>query len=111
MNPRTTMILALLALILTTLAFRSVRDSRPTFVVGVQRPLNFAIPAVKSLLIERGDSERIEMRSSDSEGTAYWQITQPVSDPGRYAPIEDLLVMLRDVESFGEGRADLTSVG
>ncbi len=111
MNPRTTMILALLALILTTLAFRSVRDSRPTFVVGVQRPLNFAIPAVKSLLVERGDSERIEMRSSDSEGTAYWQITQPVSDPGRYAPIEDLLVMLRDVESFGEGPADLTSVG
>ena len=53
MNPRTTQILAILAVVLTFFAYRSVRDVRPTYVVGSDRPLNFSVPAVKTIEIDR----------------------------------------------------------
>ena len=111
MNPRTTQILAILALVLTFFAYRSVRDARPTYVVGSDRPLNFSVPAVKSLEIERSDQESIRIDQTLSAQGNGWSIAAPVVDGGRYAAIEDLLLMLRDMESYGDGPEDLAQCG
>ena len=92
MNSRTTLLLALIALVITPLAYQAVRDARPSYVVGDARPFSFAIPAVVSLEIARGE-ERIRIEKS----AVGWDITAPVMDRGRYASIEDLLHLLRDL--------------
>jgi hypothetical protein len=111
MNPRTTQLLAILALILTFFAYRAVRDARPTYVVGSDRPLNFSVPAVKSLELKRGVEPLIRIEQSVTDDGAGWQLTAPVQDGGRFAAIEDLLLLLRDLESYGEGPTDLARCG
>ena len=106
MNSRTTLLLALIALVITPLAYQAVRDARPSYVVGDARPFSFAIPAVVSLEIARGE-ERIRIEKS----AVGWDITAPVMDRGRYASIEDLLHLLRDLEIRGEGPDDLKKSG
>ncbi|MDE0960542.1 MAG: DUF4340 domain-containing protein [Planctomycetota bacterium] len=106
MNSRTTLLLALLALVITPMSYLAVRDARPSYVVGDARPFSFAIPAVVSVEIERGEQQiRIE------KSAAGWDIVAPVVDRGRYASIEDLLQVLRDLEIRGEGPDDLKSSG
>lgn len=101
MNGRTTLLLALTALVITPIAYRSVSDARPQYVVSAAQPFSFAIAAVETVEIERG-ADRISI-----EKTAYgWDITAPVVDRGRYAAIEDLLHLIRDLEIRGEGPDD-----
>ena len=111
MNPRTSQILAILAVVLTFFAYRSVRDARPTYVVGSDRPLNFSVPAVKSLEIDRGDGNPIRIEQIRTTERSRWSMTAPVVDEGRFAAIEDLLLMLRDMESYGDGPRDLARCG
>lgn len=111
MNPRTTQLLAILAVILTFFAYRSIRDARPTYVVGLQSPLNFSVPAVQSFEIRRNQGDLIRIVQKTSGEMNSWQIVEPVVDPGRYSSIEDLLLLLRDVESYGSGPQDLRLCG
>ncbi|MEE2856482.1 MAG: DUF4340 domain-containing protein [Planctomycetota bacterium] len=106
MNWRTTVLLALTALVITPLAYRSVQDARPQYVVSAAQPFSFAIAAVETVDIERGED-----RISIEKATNGWDITAPVVDRGRYAAIEDLLHLIRDLEIRGEGPDDPARTG
>ncbi len=106
MNWKTTLLLALTALVITPLAYRSVQDARPQYVVSAAQPFSFAIAAVETVEIERGE-DRISIKKAKNG----WDITEPVVDRGRYAAIEDLLHLIRDLEIRGEGPDDPQRTG
>ena len=106
MSQRTTLILLVIAALLTPLSYRAVRDARPHYVTDEARPFSFAIGAVDRLEMVRG-SERISIEKSPTG----WDLVEPVEDRGRYAAIEDLLLMIRDLEVRGEGPEDSTVTG
>jgi len=106
MSQRTTLILLVIAALLTPLSYRAVRDARPHYITDEARPFSFAIGAVDRLEMVRG-SERISIEKSPTG----WDLVEPVEDRGRYAAIEDLLLMIRDLEVRGEGPEDSTVTG
>lgn len=107
MNPKTTYMLAFLALVVSFFAWRVVRDVRPQYLAGADRPFAFSIHAVSSLQIQRNNNDAIRIEKADSG----WRIVSPVEDRGRYAPIEDLLLLLRDLRLLGVGPTDLARSG
>jgi len=107
MNPRTTLLLALTALIVSILAWRVVRDVRPQYVTGAERPFTFSIHSVSSVEIRRTGHDAIRIDKADFG----WRIMAPIEDRGRYAPIEDLLLLLRDVRLYGQGPDELDRIG
>ncbi len=106
MSQRTTLLLLVIAALLTPFSYRAVRDARPHYVTDEARPFSFAIGAVDSLEIVRG-SEHISIEKSPTG----WDLVQPVEDRGRYASVEDLLLMIRDLEVRGEGPDDSLLTG
>jgi hypothetical protein len=107
MNSKTTLILALIAVAVSAFAWRSIRDSRPTYITGAERPFSFSIHSVLSLEIERPGQEMIRIEKAESG----WRLVAPVEDQGRYASIEDLLVLLRDLQLRGDGPENLEKIG
>ncbi len=107
MNPRTTLILALIAVVVSTLAWRSIRDSRPNYITGDERPFSFSIHSVSSLEVQRPAQPKIRIEKAELG----WRLVAPVEDQGRYAAIEDLLVLLRDLQLHGDGPENLAKIG
>ncbi len=107
MNPKTTFLLAFLALLVSFFAWRVVQDVRPQYLAGADRPFTFAVHAVSSLEIERNNKDPIRIEKAESG----WRIVAPIKDQGRYAPIEDLLLLLRDLKLLGDGPANLARTG
>lgn len=100
MNSRTTLVLLILALVVTALAWRDARNTDLHFQKDLDQPFDFPDASVLGLGMVRADA-RIELARDESGA---WRLVAPVDFPAELPAVETLVRTVRELRVRGEGR-------